>query len=634
MLALALAGTDDPQFGTPPPASAPFTIEIKFSRPRSQSQAEQKVAAYGTPPPPAAAPPRDPCPFCSAEQVSSASATRPLPAAATPNVPTTDDAKEEWPMTSHQAIRIGLDNSELVRVIALGAQGIPIGGFDPTSSSQEGAVHGVPPTASAAPRRVDLKARPPIVVARLNADADAWRFKAEVMALVRSIEQQYWYLNQAYAAMRAAECAVNVAQKGHDRVQARLATGRSTKAEVAEASAGLERFKLDAMTRKSDVFTTERQLRKILDLPPADNRRIVPVTSPNQERVDFDWETSLREMLHNQPDVVQQKVGTRLAELQLLAARNPALSPLNLCALYQLNGPGSFCHGCEEVAIGSLHKALDPEVLKPKSSDLLLSSAVFCGEPDVTSDDEAILGSLQAGPMGRSVAADAEHAQSALLHSRAHLQQAIHERTHSLARFFLEVDADYKLFRTASRLRAAAADRLEAQRAHYEEGKIPIDRYFDAVSQHTQAIAGENQCLATYNIALAALSEAKGTLLADRDIVVALRPPRKPAWHPAKPPKDEHVNLGSFRVPAPIAWEPQSPEQPPNMAPPGATPVAPPAPDKAPARVGRQSGAAGAQAETKTWTFSILFGGAHPLTIKGTLSLEEPAPQPPADRPE
>ncbi len=31
-----------------------------------------------------------------------------------------------------EAIRIGLDNSEVVRVISLGAQGIPVGGFEPT----------------------------------------------------------------------------------------------------------------------------------------------------------------------------------------------------------------------------------------------------------------------------------------------------------------------------------------------------------------------------------------------------------------------------------------------------------------------------------------------------------------------
>ena len=68
-------------------------------------------------------------------------------------------------------------------------------------------------------------------------------------------------------------------------------------------------------------------------------------------------------------------------------------------------------------------------------------------------------------------------------------QQIVHQTTHSLARFFLEVDANYKQFKTASRLRAAAAQRLEAQRAYYEEGRITIGRFLDAVSQYAQAVA-------------------------------------------------------------------------------------------------------------------------------------------------
>ena len=37
-----------------------------------------------------------------------------------------------------EAIRIGLDNSEVVRVIPFGAQGIPIGGFEPTPLEHRG----------------------------------------------------------------------------------------------------------------------------------------------------------------------------------------------------------------------------------------------------------------------------------------------------------------------------------------------------------------------------------------------------------------------------------------------------------------------------------------------------------------
>src|SRR5262249_32140180 len=112
--------------------------------------------------------------------------------------------------------------------------------------------------------------------------------------------------------------------------------------------------------------------------------------------------------------------------------------------------------------------------------------------------------------------------------SRAYLEQVRHQTTHSLARFFLEVDANYKQYRTAVRLSNAAAQRLDAQRAYYEEGRVTVDRFLDAISQDTTAVATEAQSKSTYTVALAALAEARGTLLADRGIVIATGPhPRK-----------------------------------------------------------------------------------------------------------
>ncbi len=55
-----------------------------------------------------------------------------MPRLAKPRTTNDPEAQEVWPMTLQEAIRIGLDNSEIVRVIAFGAQGIPIGGFEPT----------------------------------------------------------------------------------------------------------------------------------------------------------------------------------------------------------------------------------------------------------------------------------------------------------------------------------------------------------------------------------------------------------------------------------------------------------------------------------------------------------------------
>ena len=163
--------------------------------------------------------------------------------------------------------------------------------------------------------------RAPIVIARLSADAAVWVFKAEVMAHVRSIEQQYWSLAQQHVQLWSSEKAVELAREIVNREQAELVVGKGTVADVAEAQQRLEQFNLDLVTKTSDVITTERQLRNILGLPPADNRRIIPVTPPAESRLEPDWDSSLAQMVTFQPDIVQQQLRVRIAELQLLVAQ-------------------------------------------------------------------------------------------------------------------------------------------------------------------------------------------------------------------------------------------------------------------------------------------------------------------------
>ena len=54
----------------------------------------------------------------------STDAPLPIPKIAPPRTTNDPEADEIWPMTLQEAIRIGLDNSEVVRVIALGAHGV------------------------------------------------------------------------------------------------------------------------------------------------------------------------------------------------------------------------------------------------------------------------------------------------------------------------------------------------------------------------------------------------------------------------------------------------------------------------------------------------------------------------------
>jgi hypothetical protein len=340
-------------------------------------------------------------------------------------------------MTIGEAVRIGMYNPEAVRVLPTGASGVPVGRFEPA-----GPKGGPTGTIGEASRTISL----------VSPDADLPRFTSEVMAHVRSIEQQYWNLSQQYVQLWAVEKAVGISQAVLDREEARRKTGEGNAADVAEASQRLEQLRLDLVSRTSDVITAERQLRHLLGLPPADNRRIIPVSAPVEVKLEPDWDASRVAMLEKQPDIVRAK-----------AFANRPVGP-------------------------------DPAAAR-------VARAVL---PDLA--DQAPP-ALPAVPESSS------------------LQQVIHQATHSLARFFLELDANYKQYQTAKKLRAAASDRMELQRDYYEQGRITLDRYLDAVSQYAAAVAQEAQHKTSYNISIVALEEAKGTLL-EREKIAVVRPAR------------------------------------------------------------------------------------------------------------
>ena len=129
------------------------------------------------------------------------------------------------------------------------------------------------------------------------------------------------------------------------------------------------------------------------------------------------------------------------------------------------------------------------------------------------------------------------------------LEGIIREQTRTLARLFLEIDANYKQFETAKRLQAAAANRLETQRAFYAEGRITIDRLLDAASQCATAVGTEAQYNAAYNMSIVALKEAKGTLLADCGIVVADAPKPRKAIAASQPKPDAAVKPSALIAP-------------------------------------------------------------------------------------
>ncbi len=409
------------------------------------------------------------------------------------------DAAETWSLSLSEAIGAALAHCESVRV--------PSSCSSPTSPSHS----------------MRNPSSPMIVIGPRDADTSFWRFKAETLELVQSVEQKYWNLVERQKSLAGQQLAVHEASTFLAREQALgQADCPGKSAGRASAQQTLDWLALDLAQRASDALTAERELRQVMGLPAADHHRICPVTVPRQEMVDFDWQSCLRQMSMHQPDIIQQELMVRLAELQLIVSRNQLIPLLSLDVVdpWELLGknggrplgpitPTPEMFGIRD-SMFAYRKAL---LLHPGAlffSDSTRWQVGFC--PSLTM------------ACGRSGLANTRYATYLLLRQRDCLAQIVHQTMHSLARSFLEVDTNYRQYKTAVTLSTAAAERMVRQRTLYAEGRTTVERLMDAVRESAQMTDQEALCEKLYSTALTGLEKAKGTLLEDRGIVVSEQP--------------------------------------------------------------------------------------------------------------
>ncbi len=658
----------------------------------------------------------------------------PLPRVADPRTTSDPETQEVWRLPLDEAIRIGLENSEVIRVIALGAQGIPVGGFEPAPlasgagaalgstnlatvydnaiaetqiplalsafdtnlvtqltwghSSQPfnnaiqagffsgnllggpkfpvvfdqdtaqfaasiqkraatGATMGITqnvsylysnsptnvfpsaytsnlqlqftqPLLGSAPLAgnqisqfgpAGLEAnRAPIVISRLNADASVWRFKNEVMQMVRSIEQQYWTLAQQQVRLWSAETAFELSEKLLEDVLANQEVGsrRGSRRDLADAQVQVENARLQLVTATSDVLTTERQLRNILGLPPADNRRIVPVTEPTDAASTTRLGSQPRTDGHLPPGHRRPPVAGPRRRASVAHRPQHAAAGAQLQRPVPVQRPGPSPRRVAEGHDRQRHLTPSTRMLQLQQRAAGLNAV----PTNYNNFQTWQLGFTFQMPLGfRGPLANVRSSQYSLLQQRAFLQQTVHDRTHALARFFLEVDANFKQYRAASRLKDAAFARLDYNKARYDAGDrdpsrseeaVTIQALIASINQWTDAIAQEALYKSTYNTSLAVLEEAKGTLLSYNNIALAEGPWPRQAYIQAQDQQEAHRQhpIGGTGPYAPIPSngpatpDPVTPMPPPNLGPARPRPAMPapagplpPAPHSVPPQV-------------------------------------------------
>lgn len=340
--------------------------------------------------------------------------------------------------------------------------------------------------------------RAPIRVAQLRADQSVWDVKQATLALVRSVEEAYWNLQAAQAALRAIDDVLPYIDDVVHIQEERLKEERTIRAELAKARAQQATFRQQRINARSEALKQELLLRNLMGLPPENGLTIVPSLQPTRAPLAADPAATMRIAADNRPILMSQRLRIRIREMELLVAENGLKPQLDLQALYRTNG-------LSDNVGESLSMALKNQY----------------------TDWSA--GANFSVPLGRRAGRANLHAAELILsRERLLLRQELHATAHRLGDLFRQLDAAQNEFGQAEIRVRETQEWLKGARSRYEDPPpgadgqdwllLALNDYLQAIRSAADANTEVALILARYNTLLATLEEEQGILLASYDI--------------------------------------------------------------------------------------------------------------------
>lgn len=380
--------------------------------------------------------------------------------------------------------------------------------------------------------------RAPIRIAQLQADQSIWDVKQATLSLVRSVEEAYWSLQAARAAMHAIQDILPLLDSVVRIQQERFEEERTIRAEVAKARAQQASFRQAWIEARASALNQELHLRNLLGLPPNDGLTIDPSDRASESPLHFDPIQIMQTAADNRPELMRQRLGIRIGEMNLIVAENGFKPQLDVQGLYRTNG-------------------LSDNV--GESLDMMFQNKYI----DWTA------GASFSVPIGRRAArANLHAAELELARERIVLRQKMHATAHRLSDILRQLESVRYQYDEAKTRVEETAIWMEGSRGRYEdpppgsEGQdwllAAVNDYLLSLRSQADSITSRAQLLAQYNTLLATLQEVQGTLLSNYDIQLEGDPitqARNGRWLPESEriidPEIWHLEAGNSAAPVP-----------------------------------------------------------------------------------
>jgi outer membrane protein TolC len=342
-----------------------------------------------------------------------------------------------------------------------------------------------------------------VLIRRIRSDISLADFEISVRDLVRDVERAYWELYFAYRDLDTKIAARESSRETWENRKLRFDNGLGRPDDEAQARQQYYSFKGQAQnaltgtsTGQVGVYSTERNLRRLLGIAAADGRLIRPATEPVLAPVAFDWNQSQTSALQTRVELRRQKWAISQRELELLAAKQLNKWRLDVVGQYGFRGFGDNLFGSRDRNNGSAISELLEGNLDDWSVGVELGGAI----------------GNRAGHLA------IRSAELSLARERSVLKEQQRQILHDLNAAYTEVDRAMEVMKTNFNARIAAFDELEPKRKRVEEGQDQVFFLLDAQSRTATAESAVHRAVADYNQALLNYTYTAGDLLSHYNI--------------------------------------------------------------------------------------------------------------------
>jgi len=350
--------------------------------------------------------------------------------------------------------------------------------------------------------RYPLKAGSRISISRNNRRVSLLEFRNTLEKQLFTVEQTYWQLVQAEREVGIQHDLLDLSLETYQILYNRFVANLDvSRIQVSQANTFVEAQRAVLIRAQSRVSTLSDQLKRLMndpDFPAAGAVVILPADSPITDPIDFQLQELIDTALEFRPELGQQILRIRTAEITQEVARNNLLPQLNFTGSLSLQGVG--------LDVG--------DALKSQRQWDDISSSIGL-ELEVPIGNRAARAIYRRVELQRFQAIEQFHG----------LVDTVQVDVKSALR---EVNTSWEEILQRRKSRFAAQDTLLGiqQRVEADEPLTPefVQLQLDAQERLARAAAEEAAAITLYNIAIAQLEQAKGTLLRYNNVVMAEEP--------------------------------------------------------------------------------------------------------------